>query len=101
MDAAALDFIGACLLSGKLVVPTPFEELERDCHAVWQRALRVFGGDKNAARRWLETRSPAFDGRRPLAVAMQVGGRRKVLREMASLARSLATEATPANCANR
>lgn len=65
---------------------TPFEEIAQDCPAVWRRALETFG-NRMAARKWLETRSPAFGGKCPYIVALQVGGRRKVLRELQKLAR--------------
>ena len=81
-------FLLSTLLSGKLCRPTPYAEIAQDCPAVWHRALQVFAGDKSAARKWLETRSSIFDGRRPIAVALQIGGRRKVIRELKKLSGS-------------
>jgi hypothetical protein len=69
---------------------TPFEEIAKDCPAVWERALEVFGGNRVTARKWLETRSPAFEGKCPYTVALQVNGEQKVLRELKRLARARA-----------
>lgn len=81
-------FLLETILCGKICRPTPFAEIAQDCPAVWKRALQVFEGDKEAARKWLETRSSLFDGRRPISVAMQIGGRRKVLQELKRLSES-------------
>jgi hypothetical protein len=81
-------FLLSTLLSGKICRPTPYAEIARDCPAVWQRALRVFAGNKSAARKWLETRSSIFDGRRPIAVALQIGGRQKVMQVLKRLSGS-------------
>lgn len=78
-------FLLSTILSGQICRPTPFAEIAQDCPAVWRSALQAFAGDKSAAREWLETQSPLFDGRRPLAVAMQVGGGRKVMQELKKL----------------
>lgn len=83
-----LQFISSALLSGKLLAPTPFEEIEADCPEVWRRALQVFGGNKFVARNWLETRSADFGGQRPYTVARQVGGQREVLRRLTRMSRS-------------
>jgi hypothetical protein len=80
-------FLLSTILSGQICRPTPFAEIAQDCPAVWRSALQAFAGDKLAAREWLETRSPLFDGRRPLAVAMQIGGRRKVMQELKKLSK--------------
>jgi hypothetical protein len=80
-------FVLSTILSGQICRPTPFAEIAQDCPAVWRSALQAFAGDKLAAREWLETRSPLFDGRRPLAVAMQIGGRRKVMQELKKLSK--------------
>jgi len=85
LDADDARFLLSALLSGKLCRPTPFAEIAEDCPEVWSRALQVFAGNKGAARNWLETRSPIFHGRRPIAVAMQIGGRRRVLQELNKL----------------
>jgi len=81
-------FLLAATFSGKLCRPTPFAEIAQDLPAVWRCALRVFEGNKEAARNWLENRSPIFQGRRPIAVAMQIGGRRRVLQELKKLSES-------------
>ena len=78
-------FLLSTIFSGQLCRTTPFAEIAQDCPAVWRSALQAFAGDELAAREWLETRSPLFDGRRPLAVAMQVGGGRKVMQELKKL----------------
>lgn len=80
-------FLLSTIFSGQICRPTPFAEIALDCPAVWRSALHAFAGDKSAAREWLETRSPLFDGRRPIAIAMQVGGRRKVMLELKKLAK--------------
>lgn len=81
-------FLLETILCGKICRPTPFAEIAQDCPAVWKRALQVFEGNKEAARKWLETRSSLFDGRRAISVAMQIGGRRKVLQELKRLSES-------------
>ena len=78
-------FLLSTIFSGQICRPTPFGEIAQDCPTVWRSALQAFSGDKSAARKWLETRSPLFDGRRPLTVAMQIGGRRKVMQELKKL----------------
>ena len=78
-------FLLSTIFSGQLCRPTPFDEIAQDCPAVWRSALLAFAGDKLAAREWLETRSPLFEGRRPLAVAMQIGGPSKVMQELKKL----------------
>lgn len=78
-------FLLSTILSGRICRPTPFAEIAQDCPAVWRSALQAFAGDKSAARDWLETRSLLFDGRRQLAVAMQISGRRKVMQELKKL----------------
>jgi hypothetical protein len=80
-------FLLSTIFSGQMCRPTPFDEIARDCPAVWRSTLQAFAGDKSAAREWLETRSPHFDGRRPLAVAMQIGGKRKVMQELKKLSK--------------
>lgn len=88
MNEENASFLLSAIFSGKLCRPTPFAEIAQDVPAVWRCALRVFEGNKKAARNWLETRSPIFQGRRPIAVAMQIGGRRRVLRELKKLLES-------------
>ena len=78
-------FLLSTILSGRICRPTPFAEIAQDCPAVWRTALKTFAGDKSAARKWFETRSPLFRGRRPIAVAMQLGGQRKVMQELKKL----------------
>jgi len=75
------------LFGGKPWRYTPFAEIAKDCPEVWQRALEVFGGSRVAARKWLESHSPAFEGKCPYTVALRVGGERRVLRELERLAR--------------
>jgi hypothetical protein len=89
LDKEDLKFISSALLSGELHVPTPFDEIERDCPQVWRKAVQTFAGKNFEAREWLETRSPALAGQRPYAVAMQIGGERKVLRELRRIARAM------------
>lgn len=84
-DAHALLF---ALISGRLCRPTPFAEIAQDCPEIWRHAVQVFGGNKEAARAWLETRSPIFDGRPPIAIAWKIGGRRIVLQELRKLSGS-------------
>ncbi len=76
------------LFGGKPWRYTPFEEIAKDCPAVWKCALEFFGGDRVAARKWLETRSPAFQGKCPYTVALQVHGEQKVLCDLKRLARA-------------
>lgn len=64
---------------------TTFAQIAEDCPVVWKRALEVFHGDRATARKWLETHSAAFKGKCPYTVALQVGGERKVLRELQKL----------------
>jgi hypothetical protein len=73
------------VFSGKPWRFTPFRQIAEDCPAVWNRALEVYRGDRVAARKRLKTRSQAFDGKCPYTVALQVGGERKVLRELRKL----------------
>lgn len=87
MSEEDAQFVLSILLSGRICRPTPFAEIAKDCPAVWRRALEVFNY-KEAARTWLETRSPIFDGRRPISVAMQIGGSRKVLQQLKKLLRA-------------
>lgn len=82
-------FILSATFSGKLSRPAPFEEIEQDCPAVWKQALQVFRGNRVAARRWLESRAPAFNGQRPYVLALRVGGRQKVLRELRRMGRAM------------
>lgn len=78
-------FLLSTIFGGHICCPTPFAEIAQDCPTVWRSALRAFAGDKSAAREWLETRSSLFQGRRPLAVATQIGGQRKVVEELKKL----------------
>jgi len=89
LDKEDLKFISSALLSGKLLVPTPFDEIERDCPQVWRTTIQTFAGNKFEARKWLETCSPALAGQRPYAVALQIGGEREVLRELTRIARGM------------
>ena len=75
------------LFGGKPWRYNPFEEIAEDCPAVWQCALQVFT-NRAVARKWLETRSPAFQGKCPYNVSLQVGGEQKVLRELKRFARA-------------
>jgi Protein of unknown function (DUF2384) len=82
-----LSFVFSTLVSGKLLVPTPFEAPERYCPTFWRHVLRAFGGDKRAARYWLAKPNLIFGGRRPIALALQVKGKPRVLRELKLIAR--------------
>lgn len=86
LDDGALQFLFDAMTSGQLIARTPFEELEREHPILWRKAVQVFG-DKEAARDWLETRSTGFGGQRPLSVAMKVGGKEEVLKELHRLSR--------------
>jgi len=70
---------------GSLQTPTPPERLAEQlehpsAHAIWNRALEVFG-DPIKARSWMDTPRDIFGGRSPqdLAVSGDAGEQRRVL----------------------
>ena len=85
LDEGALQFIAEALTSGKLIAPTPFEELEREHPILWAQAQKAFGSP-DAARSWLETRTELFSCQRPLSMAMRTGGEKVVLEILERLA---------------
>lgn len=79
------------LLFGRFTAPTPIEEIAGLCPGVWRRAVRVFEGDENAARDWMDSPSSLLADESPLLITLRVGGTRKVLqalRKMAGQART-------------